>query len=307
MGKPTKEELKKRQKIIDLQLFVRDSFIYDDFEQRTNKLSKSRLSYVFCGECHKRNIDIDENLLQSFKNEEVLFGNHKHKKELEEKITVLRDINLSLSFYCLHIHLVDYTKALHEKDYKPYRLEEIELKVKEWEKYTTPSTIRLIYKNSTPFNPFRIIETGLKNEESHQVATTNSVFIELDLSKDKKELLEYIELIKDDYDEEPNNIFNHDFKPYECELEVCEIYKNKEPKPLNGRLADILFIYDCKKAGLHNEYIIDEINRYWNDVKNLFRDKIYEKTIKNYHKFAIEYIDDKKYKCHVSGYDLSKK
>ena len=139
------------------------------------------------------------------------------------------------------------------------------------------------------------------------------VHIELDLTKPKEELLKYIEMIKNDYDEDPNNIstvyniLGATLKDYKCELDKCDIYKFKNPKPINGRLADILFIYDCRRVGLKNEYIIDEIDRYWQDIKNLYKDNFTPSTLSKYYKIAIKYIDNQTYKSFISGYDIRKK
>lgn len=134
-----------------------------------------------------------------------------------------------------------------------------------------------------------------------------NVYAELDLTKPIEEIVAYITKLKNDFDENPSNfknayeILGEKHEPYQCNLKDCEIYKGKNPKPISGRLADVLFIYDCKKIGLHEDYIIDEINNYWINVKQISTDKFH--SIKDYYDIAKEYINDKKYIDYLTGVD----
>jgi len=139
-----------------------------------------------------------------------------------------------------------------------------------------------------------------------------NVFAELDLTKPKEEILDYVSKLKDDFD---NNhlkfkniyeILGESQDPYYCDLKNCDVLKSKNPKPMTGRFADILFIYDCKKVNkflgadiLTNEYIIDEINRYWIDIKNISNDKFH--SLDEYYAIAKDYIDNEQYKSYLSG------
>lgn len=150
------------------------------------------------------------------------------------------------------------------------------------------------------------------------------VNIELDFTKPKEDIMAYVEKIKDDFDENlekgidilPNiyDLLGDDGKIFKYDVKNCDIYKTNNIKPIGGRLADALFIYDCKKVNelldadiLINKYILDEINKYWTETRNLFKDKMQPETLSEYYKLAVDYIDNKKYKCYLSGYDLDTK
>jgi len=302
MARPTKEQKEKREKIINLEIFKRDSLIYTRFENRIEDFSTEITSYMFCSECAKRtNLNSDP---KEFKKEEIII---KKNKTLETQLKKLYDIDKFISFYILYIHLSDSLKVLDKKDFKFYSVQNINIELDEWERYSNPSTIRLIHKNYTPYNPFRLNDTKENANDYDLLQRVNRVYAELDLSKPISELLEFVTMIKDEYELDHTNIYNDDFKPHQCDLPNCDIYKSKNPKPIHGRLSDVLFIYDCKKAGLHNDYIIDEINRYWQDVKNLFRDKFRASTLTDYYNFSKKYIDKKEYQSFVCGYDLFNK
>lgn len=300
MARPSRAEKEKRDKIESLELFKRDSFIYTNFEERGKHLSTSIISYMFCSECNKRaNMDID---LSEFKKEKI---SYRRNETIKEKIKKLYDIDKFMSFYSLFIYSTDYLKGLSEDNYKFYSIQDINIELQEWEKYSQPHQIKLIHKNYTPYNPFRLNDTPENAFNLDAIQKVNRVYAELDLSKPLDELIEFVTMIHNEYKENPQNIYNHDFKPYKCELSDCDIYKFKNPKPIYGRLADVLFIYDCKKLGLSNDYIQDEIDRYWQDVKKLYKDSFTSNTLSTYYKFSKKYIDDKKYQSFVCGYDLS--
>ena len=138
-----------------------------------------------------------------------------------------------------------------------------------------------------------------------------NTFLQIDLTKPLEELIELVTEVKKDYDKDPTNISNflyemgYDFESFECDLKNCDIYKHKSPKPLIGRLMDVLFIYDCKIAKLNNEYIVDEINKYWNNTKNIHKEKITIDTVKSYHKFGIDDIDNLKFEHFLFGCRLN--
>ncbi len=156
------------------------------------------------------------------------------------------------------------------------------------------------------FNRMNLQNTGgLERERSE-----NTVFLELDFTKPLDDLIEIVTKIKNDFNKSSKTISNFyglvGFKTHNSSFDDLELYKTNNIKPLGGRLADTLFIYDCKKAGLDNDYILDEINKYWTETQNLFKDKMQLKTLREYHSLAVDYIDNKKYKCYLSGYDTLK-
>jgi hypothetical protein len=300
MARPTKEEKEKREKIKSLELIKRDTFIYTRFEDRAKEFSTSIISYMFCSECQKRDNNI--NLDEFTKN-----GNfYKRDPIINEKLKSLYDIDKFMAFHLLCLYGTDYYKSLTEEDFKFYKVQNLSIELQEFEKWSQPHQIRLIHKNYTPYNPYRLNDTQENAFNLDEVQKVNKVYAELDLSKPLEELIEFVTMIKEEYNENSQNIYNHDFKPYKCELSDCDIYKSKNTKPIYGRLADVIFIYDCKKLGFDNDYIKDEINRYWQEVKNLFKDSFGGSTLIDYHEFGKKYIDNKKYQSFTCGYDLSK-
>ena len=301
MGRPTKEAKLKREKIINLGLHKRDNLLYTDFEERTEKLSKAITSHIFCGECHKR--IVDSTIFSPKKDEKFIF--RKKYKSLEDKFYSLLDIDKDIFYYYYYIHQSDNNSFLDDDSHKFYTIENIELELDEVEKFKRPSNIILINKNYSSFNPLRIHDTPMNLEDDNNSPKVNKVYAELDLSKPIEELLEFVSMIKKEYKQNPKNIYSHDFKAYECTFSNCDIYKSKSPKPMNGRLSDVLFIYDCKKANLNNEYIIDEINNYWQDNKKIYKDTFRPSTLETYYDLSKKYIDNKEYKAFTCGYDLS--
>lgn len=142
---------------------------------------------------------------------------------------------------------------------------------------------------------------------------SKTIHAELDLTKPIDEIIDYVTMLKNDFDNNPDNFKNayellgEKQEVFSCELKDCDIYKDtKSPKPINGRLADVLFIYDCKKVNellgadiLTNAYITDEINRYWQEVKNISPDGF--NSLGDYYAIAKEYIDEQKYKDYLTG------
>lgn len=342
MGRPTNEVREQRSKIIELGLFVRDSYIYTNFENLTRDFPTHRLNYVFCKECSARdymnNIEVSEliNLKPNIDSIEIT-------KKLEE-LEKLDDF-LSTYYYTLYKNQFNHDKQFPLKAYTtdtiieskhiinvlgnnpPYdnlstytSLNSLAYKMpKEDRKKLLEYCIKYglgetcIYREmitSMNLAYYDMPNIELKNDNLHRVK------IELDLTKPTKEILKYIEAIKNDYDKDPSNIptlsslLGADTSDNKlCKTKEFNIYDRKSKKPINGRLADILFIYDCRKAGLNDEYIRNEINRYWQDVKelfSLFENKFGEKTLIKYSIFSQKYIDKQEYKSFVSGYDLSK-
>lgn len=135
-----------------------------------------------------------------------------------------------------------------------------------------------------------------------------NVFAELDLTKPLESLIEFVTMLKNDYDNDPTSISNFhrligmELKDHKCSTKICDIYKHKNPKPLIGRLMDILFIYDCGKAKLDDAYIMCEIDRYWNDVKKIHMEQITKNTLQRYRKLSIDYIDNLECRNFKKGY-----
>jgi len=151
-------------------------------------------------------------------------------------------------------------------------------------------------KLSISIDNLPIINTGNHCLE----AGGKSALIALDFTKPIKELLAIVSKIKKDFEDDYTIIKGLDEylglvpakEPYMCNLKECEIYKHKPPKPLEGRLVDALFIFDCKTVGLTKDYAMNEINRYWNDVKKIHTEKITKNTHREYLNFAKKLIKE---------------
>lgn len=140
----------------------------------------------------------------------------------------------------------------------------------------------------------------------------NNVLIDVDLNKSKKEILEFVEKIKDDYDSDKKEEHeNYSTKKIpniydllgmkKVEDFICDrkdfIKEEDNKKKMFLKYADILFIYDCKKAGFTNGDIALEIELHYDGKGMKFR------TIANYYNIAIEYIDNQKYLSFLTGYN----
>jgi len=139
----------------------------------------------------------------------------------------------------------------------------------------------------------------------------NSVLIDVDLNKSKEEILKFVEKIKDDYDldkkEEHKNYSTKNIpdvydllgmrklEDFICGKKDCIKEKDKNKKMFE-KYADILFIFDCKKAYFTHNDINEELIKYYGyGMKS--------STITNYYNIAIEYIDNQKYLSFLTGYN----
>jgi len=369
MARPSKKTLELRKKIIELNIFKRDSEIYTSFE-RVATIEKP--TYLFSSLCSFRDdnnygfykkiykalvkryagfiFKIDDNMEESLEdfylfNELKIFENIasidkilaetyllnvivckritkllENHQDSKEPYYVINEIDSNLTLKILK-------KALSKERYN-YYLDEykenirIDLLLKNGVFLAEPLTeqeIQKILKEISKYE-YRIDKTIIIktptfcdiNDLTDNRCNKN-VFAELDLTKPKEEILEYVSKLKDNFDDDDSKFQNiyellgEDQKVFNCNSKQCEIYKDtRSPKPISGRLTDILFIYDCKKVNeilgtdiLTNEYIIDEINRYWIDIKNISNDKFH--SLDEYYAIAKDYIDNKQYKDYLSG------
>lgn len=139
--------------------------------------------------------------------------------------------------------------------------------------------------------------------------TNKSAYVRIDFTKPLDEIVSIVTKIKNDFEKNHNIIQTlgerlgkeEEKEVYKCDLVNCDIYTEKNPKPIEGRLIDALFIYDCKKFGLTNEYALNEINRYWIDVQNLFTAKMQENTRVKYLAFMMDLIENQKFESFLTG------
>lgn len=133
---------------------------------------------------------------------------------------------------------------------------------------------------------------------------SKDVQVELNLALPEKELIEYIKLIKKDFDTN-NNISKTGYEVYE-DL-IFENGEKIKPRDIltNGLYAaDMFFIYDCINLGYRNFDIRNEIYNYYSEVKGITTRTMTDKSIRKYYKTAVEYIDKLKYKELVTGIKL---
>jgi len=158
--------------------------------------------------------------------------------------------------------------------------------------------------------PYRTIIEKPSNSEITETTVSKSAFLELDFSKPLEDIIQTVKEVKEKIENDPEFfktpyelLGGEPLQVFKTNLKTDEIYKEtRSPKPIEGRLADMLFIYDCKKANLTNEYIVKSINDYWNNVKNIVdAEAISLDTVQRYYKTAQEYIDLQKYKKFMSG------
>ncbi len=335
MARPTKKEQQIKTGIKELNILVRDNTFYTFFENETENLSVFKISYYFCQYCRNRALanhrvenidslhDIEYKVLESLST---------YIPE-NEKLQYMKLFNLDKLLYyrLLHLFLND-TPYIDDEKYQVINLveenaltqafgedaleyfftysERIPFYYLDKENIPVETKAKEIIKNQDFSSISLILDNKIYPAKEEYVDKNRSTFVELDFTKPLDELIEFIKTIKTDFDEDPKvlqtlyDLTDGGQDIYTCDLAECDIYTTNNTKPIGGRLADALFIYDCKKAGLDNEYILGEIDRYWIEVKNLYPDSMQQSTLRNYHRFATEYIDEKKYKCHISGYNL---
>ena len=379
MGRPTKKEIEIREKILNLNLFQRDSSIYTLFEELyTNNLSS--LADEFSIECLVRdsNNHLNEN---GAKQLEVFFSSidkdkdsqvskfiqylnsngSKKQNDIIKNYLILENINKDLAKYfrkTLQARFIEYSKqyglsgglSKHEKkDYLIQNEINHNLLLKDSlsnERYEYFQNnlgslfnlgLKLFIKQS------RLIGEPLTNDEKNNILNklnmekvrkdktfvikppnlstlfilenkkNKHVYVELDLTKPKEEIIEYISKMKDDFNEDPSKfetvyeILGEKIDTSIYDLETSEIYKDpRSKKSTAGRLADALFIYDCKKINelsgmtiFKNQYIADEIDRYWIDEKKVLKEMFH--SLESYHKITKEHIDNKGYSAYLTG------
>ncbi len=133
-----------------------------------------------------------------------------------------------------------------------------------------------------------------------------SFFVELDFTKSKKQLMNHINLLIDEYHKEGKPIKNIiDFLKEDDEFyseEMSHIMKTNKNVPLHIRLTDMLYIYDNIHFGCTIRNIANDINVYHGLAANLKRGSDYRGTVDNYAEIMKLYIDNKKYLEYFSQY-----
>lgn len=305
MARPTKKQVEERQKIEAV--LKRDFYLYIDFETECERYALDMgddcfMAYVMSNECYVRTLKEDPRkeiieatieLYMPSSSDEVkdIFRDftEKHFGEPSEKnLRYILPIVTTSAF--AYGEIPSYINRDHEILSKCV-VGFAEKRLKEF--------IACGYKH---YFAMPIIE--------HQYGTNThkSALVNIDFTKPKEEIIALVSKIKDDFDNDHSTIQGIDeflgmpaHQVYNCNIKECDIYKHKNPKPLQGRLADALFIYDCNKMGLTKSYSMSEIDRYWNVVKNVFREKMSENTYYEYLDFATKQIEKGGYQDFFNG------
>jgi hypothetical protein len=301
MARPSKKQQLKLQEIISTGLVNRDSEIYVSFENELSKLSKYEKPYIFCLACEIRSVEKDSEYLEKI---------HK-RKYLGWASYLFDDDFLPISL----IPLSTVWESLEEERYNEIvndceftigfmRFESLK------EKLTKDELKEIIYHSTEDhtFDIKTIIQPrryNLKQPYFKQGEISKKVLVEIDFTKPIGDIEETIRAIKEKFDSDTSYIkspfeeLDENIEAFMCSIEECEIFKHKSPKTLEGKMADLLFIYDCKVVGLSEKYITDEITKYWKETKKISTEEFY--SFDAYYKQAKELIDEKQYRCFLHG------
>ena len=135
-----------------------------------------------------------------------------------------------------------------------------------------------------------------------------SIGLELNLALPKNELLAYVSLIKEKFDEQKDLIKS----PIELlgaklssvgleEIDAEQMYKKDRRKTLPEKCADLFFIYDCNANNLSMDYAMNRLDRYWIEERKTIETRMGIKTYKHYLKTAKEFIGNRKYQSLLVG------
>ena len=132
--------------------------------------------------------------------------------------------------------------------------------------------------------------------------------VDINFSLPKKELLAYVEKIKDDFDKDfsmiktPIELLEEEIQ--KADNLVCdEKGKCFDPRLIltkQQKMADMFYIYDCLKVGISRQKIRSKIYNYYADLGTETITMDY-KTMKRYKEIAKAYIDNLKYKEMITG------
>ncbi|MCX6074905.1 MAG: hypothetical protein NTY39_11330 [Campylobacterales bacterium] len=312
IGAPTKATREKRKSIEAI--MKRDNMVYLEFEQKCTNIANefkhdSFMAYEMAYACMGRKHIFDIEIVPDYREKKgyIVYEDKCHSLE-----TILQEDRTN------HLNNIKYTfpKSFSPLNYFIFsKLENIECEDKIVNQKDDYYGFHQDQKDKLKeFIPVDIRQQMHRIEEIPIFLTSSnqakkSALVEIDFTKPLEEIIAIVSTLKRRFDEDNSmvqNIYEYlGIEPksdvYTCNFTNCDIYTHKNPKPLSGRLADVLFIYDCTKLGLTQKYTLEEINRYWNDVQNLFTEKMQNKTLKEYLEFAVKQIDEQGYKNFLKG------
>lgn len=321
----------KVQSIIDLELLIRSSPLYLDFENRTKDLNEVEISYIFCKECETRAKDIN------FTKKWLEVRDNSTSKEEKEKLTLiyneqfeeLKKIDFNLYAYYNNLFESVVLNPLEDSIRKQYSVktmidEPILLKVlgedrvnellydafpKEIQENKGFPYLDFEYlismldtdevkkiKNHIKSNPFGFRTMILRDYAKIQRDSTNSHFVEIDFSKPIEEIQKFIKDIKDDFDLDPKKIPTmYDLLNIKRKKIELHTLKSEIYKKTNKKSNSQVL------ADILFIYDCDKANYIQADIQQEFKEHykneigIRKDTIKNYLEFGKNYINKKKY------------
>lgn len=298
-------------------LYNRDHNIYLEFEDNLKRISEHEKSYIFCLACEERSrnsrvfkgkpeISYIENLL---KRREMYASKHQ-RHNISKHISCMTLIPTRTVYYALidDITKDEFIELEQDCSYTAGLLDFKRLS----ERVSTELLEDIIYFSTEDFSIdiYNIIKPHRYNTVQPFHAggeVSKKAYIEIDLTKSLDDIIEVLTNVKTQFDNDPSIVespfeaIGQTLVPFTCTIKDCDIFKHKSPKSLEGKMADLLFIYDCKQIGLTEEYITNEITRYWKDVKKISTEKFF--SIDEYYKQAKKYIEEKKYHSYLTGID----
>ncbi len=301
MARPSKKQQLKLQEIISTGLVNRDSEIYISFENELSKLSKYEKPYIFCLACEIRSFEKNSEYLEKI-NKQKYLGWVSHL--LDDDFPPISLVPLSTVWESLEEER--YNEIVNDCEFTIgfMRFESLKEKLTkdELEEIIYHSTEDHTFDIKTIIQPrkYNLVQPYIKQGE-----ISKKVLVEIDFTKPLGDIEETIKAIKDKFDSDPSYIkspfeeLDENITAFMCSIEECEIFKHKSPKTLEGKMADLLFIYDCKVVGLSEKYITDEITKYWKATKKISTEEFY--SFDAYYKQAKELIDEEEYRCFLHG------
>lgn len=282
-GEKRKDEI---AHLVAVSFFARDGGTYINFEDRCeainelNKEAKNKLAaYVFCEDCvfrDARNYAVYEKTFIEYLKE---YNDDQSFMEWKTEVLEMWDgLLLDGERYGL---VLSYT-LLAER-----QVERFKNKVYEqgW-----------IYNDNVANED---IENGIPSFNIQGVNRQPICLVDIDFTKPLDEIIAFVTAIKNDFDKDPSIIpMTRERLTGEPDTSLYR-YDKKNKKKLWEKYADVLFIYDCKKVGLPESYIRNELDTYYQSKG--INIKMSDKTYKELVKMGKEYIDKGKYKKFLHG------
>lgn len=303
----------------------RNASIYVEFEKRCERAQKYFNSvymaiHAFTPECIWR--QDEENLFESIKGwcEYIDLGNAENKRDSH---TVTEQETGFHQYFCVDYPLLTFLyDSGHQNLYHFSRQDKNDLfPLDPPKKIFHPNEIRRFFEmngpGSTVLNDTFFNMPMLKPKGRIDVYNSGKILVEIDLNEPKEANKDLIYKLHEEYHRDPEKLQSLDQL---CDLPLPPkvsiqpaikdhaMYIDPSEKHLFGRLADVLFIYDCYKVGLSHEtktrtYVMDQIDLYWNNSKDLpKKSEMHKDTYKAYLQLGLELIDQRRYQEFIAGH-----